>query len=86
MPDDSTDHLAGVLHVCIVGGLAFLSILGLRLQRTMAYSDSLGNIVERVWNDMPYVLGLLGLSVLALIPLWIIGCLVSLAEPSEGAD
>jgi hypothetical protein len=66
---------------------AFLSIVGVRWQRTIAYGESFTEIVEAMWIDLPYLLALLVLGFLiALPPLWLIGWLVSIAEPGEGTD
>jgi hypothetical protein len=66
--------------------LAFLSIVGLRWQRTVAYGDSFTSILKAMWVDLPFLLGLLALGFLIVIPLRLIGWLVSLAEPSGRND
>jgi hypothetical protein len=66
---------------------AFLSIVGFRWQRTIAYADSFTETITAMWIDLPYLVGLLALGFLVVIPpLWLLGWLVALAEPSGGNE
>jgi hypothetical protein len=66
--------------------LAFLSIVGLRWQRIVADRERFGDILDAMGKDLPHLFGLLALGFLIVIPLRVIGWLVSLAEPVEGSD
>jgi hypothetical protein len=66
--------------------LTFLGIVGLRWQRAAADGQSFPDILGAMWGDFPRLLGLLALGFLILIPVRLIGWLVSLAEPGEDTD
>jgi hypothetical protein len=66
--------------------LAYLAVLGLRLQRTAAEGHSFEEVLRTLWKDSPYLLTLLAGSLLVLIPLWFLGWLLSLADPAAGND
>jgi len=66
--------------------LAFLSIVGLRWQKTVADNERFTDILTAMWTDLPHLLGLLALGFLIVIPLRLIGWLVSLAQPGESSD
>ena len=64
--------------------LAFLGIVGLRWERIVARSELFSDILSAIWADCPFLLMVLLTGTLIVIPLRIIGWLVSLAETSEG--
>ncbi len=66
--------------------LGFLSVVGLRWQRTVAGSQSFGDVFQAFWNDLPFLLMLLPLGFLLFIPVWFIGWIVSLTELGESGD
>jgi hypothetical protein len=66
--------------------LAFLGIVGLRWQKIAADRNSYEDIFEALWRDLPFSLGLLALGFLIVIPLRIVGWVVSLAEPGQDRD
>jgi hypothetical protein len=66
--------------------LAFLGLLGARWQSAVASSRPVRDIASAVWGDLPYVVGLLTLGFLILIPFWVLGWLLMVAEPGDGAD
>jgi hypothetical protein len=67
--------------------LAFLGIVGLRWQTTVANGASYPDILDAMRGDVPYLLGLLALGFLTLIPLLVmIGWVVTAAELGEGSD
>jgi hypothetical protein len=66
--------------------LAFLSIVGVRWQRTVANSNSFTDIRSAMWGDLPYLLALLIIGFLVLIPIRLIGWLISLAEPGPSSE
>jgi hypothetical protein len=66
--------------------LAFLGLLGVRWQATVASSRSVQDIASTVWGDLPYVVGLLALGFLILIPLWALWWLLLMTQPGDGAD
>jgi hypothetical protein len=63
--------------------LVFLSIVGLRWERTIAREESFANILAVLWADLPHLLGLLALGILTVIPLRFIGWLISLGDSTE---
>jgi hypothetical protein len=63
--------------------VTFLSIVGLRWQRTVAEGQSFADILRAMWGDLPHLLELLALGSLILVPLRMVGWLVSLAESGE---
>ena len=66
--------------------LAYLGILGARWQEALARSDSALDIVPKVRSDSAYVLELLLLGIVLLIPLRVIGWLVTLGDPGDGSS
>jgi hypothetical protein len=66
--------------------VAFVSIVGVRWQQTAAARDTVADILLAMWADLPHLLGLFALGFLIVIPLWLIGWVVSLAEPTGGAE
>ena len=65
--------------------IAYLSILGTRWQSTLASSDSAFAIFPKLRADLPYLVELLLLGVLVIIPLRIIGWLLTLSDPGDGS-
>lgn len=66
--------------------LAFLSIVGLRWRRIVADGDSFSDTLHALGRDFPHLLGLLALGSVIVIPLRLLGWLVSLTEPDESND
>lgn len=63
--------------------VAILGVLGTRWQSALATSDSPFTILTKVRDDASYLLELLVLGVLVVIPLRIIGWLLTLADPGD---
>jgi hypothetical protein len=66
--------------------LAFLSIVGIRWEKIVANGNSFSDILPGFWKDLPLLLGLLALGFLIVIPLWLIGWLISLTGLGESSD
>jgi len=62
--------------------LAFLSIVGVRWQKTVAESETVTDMLRAMRKDLPHVLGLLALGFLIVIPIRMVGWLVSFADPA----
>lgn len=60
--------------------LTLVSVAGLRIQRVVLFSDSLGEAIASAWRDLPFLLGLLVLTFLVLLPLQMLGWVISLME------
>jgi hypothetical protein len=63
--------------------LVFLGIVGLRWERTAAREESIRGMLSDLWADLPHLLGLFAFGFLVVIPLRLIGSLISLADSSE---
>jgi hypothetical protein len=63
--------------------LTFLGIVGLRWQKIVAEGQSFAGILSALWRDLPHLLVLLVLGFPVLIPLRLIGWVITLAEPGE---
>ncbi len=60
--------------------IAFLGIVGLRLERIFAHENSFEEIVDKIVTDLPR-LGLIGASCLLIPPIaWLVGRIIGLAD------
>jgi hypothetical protein len=61
----------------------YIAIVAARWRDTVAQSQSVRDVIPQVWNDMPFLLELLAFGALVLVPLRLIGALISMADPAD---
>jgi hypothetical protein len=66
--------------------LAYFSIVTARWQGVVANSGSVWDVFPQLWGDLPFLVELLLLGFVVVVPLRLLGSLISMAEPGNGVD